>query len=347
MSSEVRVYVVGEDLTQEEHDRIVDVLAEWFREYRPKRNAREAAAHTVACCLKGVKLKDTSTAWPRMQQAPLASRIRAAASYDIVTWEPIRAGEGDPEVVRKRETKRLLDKGARRKIADDPGYPKQYKDPAQAEYGDNPLTFFTPTEIKRREKLEHAYLRDFPQLDSVASRAKLNMLLDLNLLMDRLRFRAAKEDKFKDIEYQLQSITKQIVELEKALNIHPDQLAKQQKEKEGGTIGDAVRRFEEANPIELRERWFAEELLLLFQMYHTPSPRQNMGGYQLDEVGLFGMTRCRTCACGHCGERNYAGLKMGEIEEWLFGKSYLKRAALPVLEGTPVAYAEDEDNAGD
>ncbi len=343
MSTEVKIYKVGEDLSQAEYDKIVSVLAEWFKEYRPKQDPLEAAKHTVDCCLKGVKLKDTKTPWPRMQQAPLSSRIRAAASYDITTWEPIRPGEGDPQVVKKRESKRLLDKGARRKIADDPGYPKQYKEPSEAEYGDNPLTFFTPTEIKRREKLEAAYLRDFPQLDSVASRAKLNMLLDLNLLMDRLRFRAAKEEKFKDIEYQLQQITKQVVDLEKALNIHPDQLAKQQKEKEGGTIGDAVRRFEEANPVELRERWFAEELLLLYQMYHTPSPRQNMGGYQLDEVGLFGMTRCRTCACGHCGERNYAGLKITEIEEWLMGKGHLRRVPLPVVTQAP----EPEDDAGD
>lgn len=340
MSKEVKEYKVGEDLTQEEHDKIVASLAEWFVEYRPNKDPVKTALYTVECCLKGVKLKNNHVPWPRMEQASLASRIKAAASYDILTWQPIRPGDGEPLTVKRREKQRLLDKGARRKIADDPGYPKQYKDAAEAEYGDNPLTFFTPAEIKRREKLEAAYLRDFPQLDSVASRAKLNMLLDLNLLMDRLRFRAAKEERIKDIEYQLQQITKQVVDLEKALNIHPDQLAKQQREKEGGTIGDAVRRFDEANPVELRERWFAEELLMLFQMYHTPSPRQNMGGYQLDEVGLFGMTRCRTCACGHCGERNYAGLKISEIEEWLVGKGYLKRTALPVVQA-------EEPHAGD
>jgi hypothetical protein len=233
---------------------------------------------------------------------------------------------------RRRKTREKEKTKARRAAEKvDANLPDEYRKKlaADATYGEDPLIFFTSIELERRSRLKESYLSDFPQLRSVASESKLDMLLDLTLLLERIRFRQAKDQKGKTEEYQIQQLTKQIVELEKALNIHPDQIAKQQKEKEGGTIGEAVRRLEESTPIELRERWLAEELLVLFQMYHTPSPRSNMDGYQLDEVGLFGVTRCRTCSCPKCGNRNFAGLSIEEIEAWLAEKGFLRTAAVP------------------
>lgn len=328
----VRTFTVGTDLTPERYEEIVGAITEWFRESRPKVDAVDAARYTVDCCLRGVQLKDGYSPWTKLAKSSLAARIRVAAKFDIEAMVPIRAperteeqetGASEEEMPAQRLTRE--EKRAKAQADQDPTYaPIKDLTPKNAGYGDNPQVFFTPAELIRRNKLKEAYLADFPQLRSVASQVKLDMLLDLTLLMDRLRVRQGRQGSVADLEAQIAEITKQIVALEKALNIHPDQLSKQQKEKEGGTIGEAVRRLEDAHALELRERWFAEELLMLFQMYHQPSPRSNMGGFQIDEVGLFGATRCRTCSCSGCGQRNFAGLSIEEIETWLKQKGLIR-----------------------
>lgn len=329
----VRTYEIGQDLTQERYQEIVEAITEWFRESRPRVEPRDAAEYTVQCCMRGVQVKDGVSPWTKLANSSLENRLRVAAKFDITTMTPLRSAEkpaepeaaaDDAEPAEEGKQKLTREQRAALKSMAGDGYqnPKATKDNAQ--YGDNPQVFFTPQELVRRHRLKDSYLADFPQLRSVASQAKLDMLLDLNLLMDRLRFRQGRQGSVRDTEAQIGDITKQIVALEKALNIHPDQLVKQQRDKEGGTIGEAVRRLEDSTPLELRERWFAEELLMLFQMYHQPSPRNNMGGYQLDEVGLFGATRCRTCACSKCGERNFAGLSIDEITTWLREKGLLR-----------------------
>lgn len=318
MSKPIRRYVVGVDLTQERYDEILGALTEWFKEYRPKTDPAETAKYTLDCCLAGVKLADGQTPWTILGQSSLASRIKSAARYDIEEMQPLAA---KPRLQRKKDGS---GPSAVQGLNVDKTYAtKTRKRPEEVVYGDNPSSLYTTQELKRRAMLKEAYIEEFPQLDNVASMAKLEMMLDLILLMDRLRIRVGKDVNPEDIEEQLTKLTKQLVELEKALNIHADQLAKQQREKEGGTIGEAVRRFEEEIPLELRERWFAEELILIWQMFHQPSPRENMGGHQLDEVGLFGMTRCRTCSCSKCGERNFAGLSINEIEEYLIENGHI------------------------
>lgn len=327
----VRTFAVGTDLTPERYEEIVGAITEWFRESRPKIDAVDAARYAVDCCLRGVQLKDGYSPWTKLARSSLSARIRVAAKFDIDAMVPLRAKErtaDEAEDDGEEPAPQRLTRAEKRAVAQadqDPTYaPLKDVTPKTADYGDNPQVFFTPAELIRRNKLKDAYLADFPQLRSVASQVKLDMLLDLTLLMDRLRVRQGRQGSVADMEAQIAEITKQIVALEKALNIHPDQLSKQQKEKEGGTIGEAVRRLDDAHPIELRERWFAEELLMLFQMYHQPSPRSNMGGFQLDEVGLFGATRCRTCACSGCGQRNFAGLSIAEIETWLKEKGLIR-----------------------
>jgi hypothetical protein len=360
----VRTYEVGKDLTPERYQEILEAITEWFRESRPKVEPRDAAEYTLQCCLRGVQVKDGVSPWTKLANSSLENRLRVAAKFDIITMQPMRTAEKptEPEAAEGAEAadedKPKLtreQRAALRSMTGDPTYQHSKtttKDNAQ--YGDNPQVFFTPQELVRRHRLKEAYLADFPQLRSVASQAKLDMLLDLNLLMDRLRYRQGKSGTVRDTEALIGDITKQILALEKALNIHPDQLVKQQRDKEGGTIGEAVRRLEDSTPHELRERWFAEELLMLFQMYHQPSPRNNMGGYQLDEVGLFGATRCRTCACHKCGERNYAGLSIDEITVWLREKGLLREVvhkpdfkkrqeAQPDAEDPPM----DEESEGD
>lgn len=335
----IRQYEVGVDLTQQRYDEILEALTEWFKSYRPKADPAESAKYALDCCMRGVKLSDGTTPWSLLAQSTLASRIKSATRFDIDTMAPVPA-KGR---VAKTPTQSLR--------LTDPTYGnRNRKKPEDVVYGDNPASLYTPQELKRRATLRDAYIAEFPQLDNVASMAKLEMMLDLILLMDRLRVRVGKDVRHEDIEEQLTKITKQLVELEKALNIHADQLAKQQREKEGGTIGEAVRRYEEEVPAELRERWFAEELIMLYQMYHQKSPRTNMGGHQLDEVGLFGATRCRTCSCSGCGQRNFAGLAIDEIEEYLVEKGHLVPVKLEranVTRDDAASQALDEEPEGD
>jgi len=333
-------YDVGVDITPEKYQEAVEKIADWFAQSRNTKEPVAAAKYSLDCCLKGVTPSDGKTPWYGMAKSSLVSRVRSACRFDLDTMLPlITADEKRKErKVRDKETAR-----ARKVDADvDAHIPVEYrkKVASEATYGDDPLVFFTSLELNHRTRLKDAYLRDFPQLGSVASESKLDMLLDLTLLLERIRLRQATDAKGKTAEFQIQALTKQIVDLEKALNIHPDQIAKQQKEKEGGTIGEAVRRLEETASIELRERWLAEELLVLFQMYHTPSPRSNMGGYQIDEVGLFGATRCRTCSCTKCGTRNFAGLDIKEIEHWLEQKGHLKPA--PLTDGGDVNVGDQD-----
>ena len=322
---EPMIYEVGTDVTPEKYQQAIEKIADWFAQTRNTKEPVAAAKYYLDCCLKGVLPKDGKSPWFAMATSTLSARVRSACRFDIDTMTPLMNATDKRRARKERE--KVVAKARKEAATVDKNLPDEYrkKVAGEAVYGDDPLVFFTSAELERRARLKDAYLKDYPQLRSVASESKLDMLLDLNLLLDRIRFRQAKDQKGKTEEYQIQQLTKQIVELEKALNIHPDQLAKQQKEKEGGTIGEAVRRLEEANPVELRERWLAEELLVLFQMYHTPSPRQNMGGYQLDEVGLFGATRCRTCSCAKCGTKNYAGLNIEEIEAWLATKGFLRQ----------------------
>ncbi len=318
-------YEIGVDISKEMYLEVLSGLAQWFEQSRKTKEPAASAKHYLDSCMKGVKPSD-GTPWQSMAMSSLAARVRSACRYDIILMQPIVKPAEAAKAKRDRERARYHEKKAAESQAKvDPNLPKEYSmAPVDVSYGDSPLVFFTTNELKRRESLKEGYLKDFPQLRSVASEAKLDMLLDLTLLMERMRFRQAKDtDKGRATESAMQSMTKQIVELEKALNIHPDQLAKQQKEKEGGTIGEAVRRLDETNPIELREKWLVEELLVLYQMYHQKSPRHNMGGYQLDEVGLFGLTRCRTCHCSSCGTRNYAGLNIEEVEDYLKKKGNL------------------------
>ena len=334
-----RIYEVGVDISTEQYNEAIQRIADWFAKSRTTKEPVASAKFYLDCCLKGVKPSDGKSPWDSMATSTLQSRVRSACRFDLDSMEPL---ESPNEKLQARKAKeREKAKIRKTEAKTDGNYPEEYRKKlaGEAVYGDDPLVFFTTKELEKREHLKQSYLIDFPQLRSVASQSKLDMLLDLTLLLERLRFRQAKDEKGKATEFQMQSMTKQIVDLEKALNIHPDQLAKQQKDKEGGTIGEAVRRLDEANPIELRERWFAEELLVLYQMYHQASPRKNMDGHQLDDVGLFGLTRCRTCSCSGCGTKNYAGLNVAEVEEWLVKKSFLTEVEPEVIEDELV---EDE-----
>jgi len=81
-------------------------------------------------------------------------------------------------------------------------------------------------------------------------------------------------------------------------------------------------------------------------MYHTPSPRGEGDGYQLDEIGLFGATRCATCDCAACGHTNFRGLSIEQITKYLKDKGYIVEAPADATELVQIQVAPPSDEEG-
>lgn len=341
------VYEVGVDVSVETYNDLVRKVGDWFAKKRRTKDPASLAKLTIDACLKGVKPSDPSQVWSGAETATFAKRIRMACTFDMETMTPlVTASDLQKEKKDKEKAQQEKKKKAHQK---DDNYPKEYHqvtNTGDLSYGDDPRAFFTPKELERRDYTRDGLLKQFPQIDNIAYEGDLNMLLDLMLLQERLRFRALQSEKkneVADVEYKMQSLTKQIVELKKAMGIHADQLAKLQKDKEGGSIGDAVRRLAEMGGYEaMRQQAFLEELILIFQMYITPSPRTDMEGYQLDDIGLYGLTKTRLVHCPNCGEENWAGINIREIEAYLVEKGALKPRTTPGPLITLPAYVESE-----
>lgn len=349
------VYAVGEDITAETYNELVQGIGDWFSETRNTKEPVKLAKQVINACLLGVKPSDPAQLWDSAATATLEKRIRMACRFDMVTMQPLRSADEKTKI--KKEKAKDRERSKRDEAKSDQHYPEEFKNAAamDATYGDDPAVFFTSKELTTRDKRREAILTQFPQLDNVAQEPKLEMLLDLQLLFDRMRFRnaaaGANKKEVRATEQEMQDMTKRIVDLEKAMAIDPVTVNKMQKEKEGGTIGDAVRRFEQMGDYrETKERLLAEELIMAYSMYHQPSLRSDMEGYQLDDVGLFGLTKTRVVACPKCGTRNFAGFEIDEIERWLVAKGYLKPLPpIPVVSVAPEKVLEKavETRAGD
>lgn len=317
---EPQVYEVGKDLAPERLEELQVKIADWFREFRPDHKEPAADARLrIRCCLEGKTLKGQPwfTAW----NAPLRSRIAMLCRFDSDKMEPIRTGDPAKKAAKQRtkekENRKLIaNRGANDKYI--PEITRKEQD-GRLKYGDKALPV---TEAEKRvwEEYRDAYLTEFPELRTVNARGELSLLCDLQVVHERNRMKLLNGDRV--AAQDMLENAKLITEMKKALNIHPEQVARRVKQEEGGSIAEAAARFE-AMPKEVRDRFLAEELLILYQQFVSPSPREDMGGFQLDEVGLFGATRCRTCACAKCGTRNYAGFTIEEVERHLVDKGWL------------------------
>lgn len=320
-------YEIGKDLSQEQFDELVIKVADWFREWRPEHKEPAADARArIKACLDGTTLSGQKwfTAW----NAPLKSRIAMLCRFDIERMQPIRTGDPAKKAVKQRAKEKEI---ARRKAsiaANDPHIPELTRKEldGRVKYGDKALPI-TEKEQEFWKETRDAYLKEFPQLRTVNARGELGMLCDLAVVHERNRMKLLTGQGVNSDD--MIDTAKAISELKKALGIHPDQLAKRAKDEEKGSISEAAAKFE-AMPDEVKDRFIAEELLILLQMYVTPSPRDDMAGFQIDEVGLFGATRCRTCACSKCGTRNYAGFSFEEIKDYLEERGWIKRLDSPV-----------------
>jgi len=325
-------YEVGRDIPQEKYATALLKIADWFSESRKTHEPAALAKQLFEECLTGVT-KDGKK-WFSAATASLASRVRMKCRFDIEAMKPLRTTNEAGRVKRAKERERLLRQRAKK--GEDPLIPdelrKQLK--TEAKYGDNAGVFLSSREAANWEHLREAYVRQFPELATINAEAELKLLCDLHILAERYRMQILSGNKLDGPSRA--AAAEELQSLKKALGIHPDQLAKRVKSKADTSIGSAVARVEAMGDYrKLRARFWIEELIEIFQMYHTPSA--DGLDYQLDEIGLFGLTKCRTCHCAGCGMKNYVGVEITEIEQYLKEKGAIVPVADASTTETPQA----------
>jgi hypothetical protein len=335
------VYVVGQDITTVQYADLIQKVGDWFAEWRNTKEPVALARTTIDRALQGLKPKD-ATPWYEMATASLNARIRSACRFDMDSMEPIRKGSEKVQLKKARiKEKKARDQMARR---EDPNIPDEIRQDLKstAKYGDNPHVFLSSEEAKRWKELFDAYVSEFPELSTINGQQELSLLCDLMVHLERQRFKLLKGDKASPADpTDITNITKQITDLKKAMGISPDQVAKRVKEDSTTSVGAAISKFEAGEDFRLvRAKYWLEEMLQAYQMYNTL--RADGSGYQLDDAGLFSLTRCRTCHCASCGTRNFSGFKVEEIEAHLIAHGGMELIEVPVAEvpTTPMAYED-------
>lgn len=308
-------YEVGVDISQEALNELILKLTDWFVESRPTvKEPSVLARQKVKDCLEG-KTSD-GTPWFSAASSTFETRIKMACRFDMSAMRGIRTA--DEKTKANRDRKKAREKKLKLERKQDVNIPDELRAELRnsTKYGDNAQVFLSSAEHKRWNELKAAYQQEFPELKTVNAEAELNKLLNLLIVDERQQMNLLQGKDVNSLD--MKGLTDQIVSLKKALGIHPEQVAKRSKDTTGGSIAEVVARLEAMGDAkEIRAAFQTEEFLQLYQMFHARSPRSDTGGYQLDEVGLFSMTRCRTCHCAACGVRNYVGFSIEEIEDHL------------------------------
>lgn len=314
------VYEIGKDITQERYTELLLAITDWIREQRPN----EKAPGTIVKlrfdeCLNGTKLDGTP--WYDMDTATLAKRVRSKLRYDIDTMEPLRTASEKTRTKKDKEKVRASEK--RKTKHDDRLLPDAMREQLRREfkYGDDPNVFKTNAEDQEWHRIKEAYLLENPELNTINGEAELNALCDVHIEMNRFRAKRAHGEKLDNASEA--ATIRRFVEMKKALGIHPEQLAKRTKSKTAYSVGEAVLRLENMGDkwYEVRDHLLLEEFLQIWKMYNTPNATGT--GWQLDEVGLFGVTRCRPIPCPKCGTIHVFGLPIEMIQAWLEDRDIL------------------------
>ena len=316
------IYEIGVDISQEQFDMITLAVADWFAEFRVTKEPAVEARQALVECLKG--RTKTNRKWFSMAKSSFAARVRSKCRFDIEKMSGIYAGSEKQQ--RKREgekKKRRIAKAAR---DEDTLVPDSIRKElmGEAKYGDNPNVFLSSAEQRNWDGNFDKYMEDYPELNTVNGKLTVQMLCDLHILLERNRMKVLKGDRV-DHDH-LSSATSQMDKLLKAAGIHPDQLAKRVNKGASMSISAAIAEFADDEDYKLvRDRHWVEELLQMWMMYMTVSA--DGLDYQLDEVGLFGLTRSRPQTCPKCDTEIFCGIEVKEIEDYL-----VRYGALTVVE---------------
>lgn len=344
-----REYEVGVDITKEQYQDLIMKLGDWFAESRPESREPVALAQKyLDACLKGIAPK-SGEPWYSMANSTLAARVRSSCRFDIDTMEPIRVGSEKYRI--KHEKERLAKARKRLEQQEDPNIPDEIREGLKksAVYGDNPHVHLSSAEHKKWQEMFDSYLKEFPTLNSINARQELSTLCDLHIHLERERLKLLKADKKDPFQAEVMSrVGQEISKLKSALGIHPDQLDKKVRQQTQMTISTAAAKLQSGdNWRDLRLKFFAEELLQALQMMVTL--KADGSGYQLDEPGLFALTRCRKVHCPDCGTEIVGGFRYQEALDWLIEKGHLQPLPPPaeIVGARPHGTTIDENNIPD
>lgn len=328
------VYEVGKDITREKYEEALLKIADWFVEWRNSDEPALLAKQLFQECMDG---KTTAgQPWFSAANSTLAARVRSKCRFDIETMTPCRSAS--PKEKKKKAKERKQEVLRKLKEKPDLMIPDEIRKELRQDlrYGDDPSLWMTSAEQREWDILYEDYKTQHPELSAVSSKAELKMLCDTHVLMER--FRALQMAGKKVDQQELEATVKRFSALKKSLGIHPDQIKTKTKGIFDASIGEAVARFKELGEDEyrnLRERMWIEELIQLYQMYHTPNA--NGTGYQLDEIGLYGLTRSKPEPCPKCNTMVYSGLTIEDIEKYLLRKKAIEQ----------VEVVDEQEQAGD
>lgn len=332
------VYEIGVDISQEEFDTITLAVADWFAEFRVTKEPAVEARQALVECLKGRTKQNRK--WFSMAKSSFAARVRSKCRFDIEKMSGIYAGSEKQQ--RKREgekKKRRIAKAARDEDSLVPdSIRKELK--GAAKYGDNPNIFLSSAEQRNWDSNFDKYMEDYPELKTVNGKLTVQMLCDLHILLERNRMKVLKGERVETDA--LSSATTQMDKLLKAAGIHPDQLAKRVNKGSETSISAAIAAMEDDEDYKIvRDRHWVEELMQMWMMYMTISA--DGLGYQLDDIGLFGLTRSRPQVCPKCNTEIFCGIEIEEIEKYLIRRGVLTE----VEEGVNATSTEDAEHGND
>lgn len=332
-----KVYKVGEDITLEKYQEVLVAVTDWFSKIRNTTEPGAKARQSLQECLDGTTSEGQP--WFAAANTSLAARIRSKCRYDIETMQPLLAASDRQREKKQRERK--LAAKRRAKAGTDPLIPQELTDEQRRlgaknlQYGDDPTVLLSSKELQFWRELYTGYVQQFPELVAISAQSELKQLCDIQTLAERYRMQMLTGQRV-DIKDRA-SVGQDIERLKKALGIHPDQLAKRSQDKIETSIGAVAAKLDVDQWRVMRAKFWLEELIQIYQMYMQP--RADGVGYQMDEVGLYGMTKCRTCLCPVCGTRNFVGIKIQEIERKLIEEGLLEPLDPPTAAPEPDAVA--------
>lgn len=345
------VYRVGEDISPEKYQEILVAVTDWFAQIRKTDEPAALARKSLQECLDGKKTDGTP--WFEAASSTFAARVKSKCRFDIEAMQPLLNASDRQRDKKKRERELAARKRATR--PSDQFIPKELVEEQQrlgvknVSYGDDPTVLLSTKEKRKWQELYDSYLTQFPELSGVNSQSELRQLCDVQILNERYRLQMLSGQRV-DVKDRA-TVGQDIERLKKALGIHPDQLIKRSQDKIETSIGAVAAKLDIDQWRTMRQRFWIEELLQFYMMYNQP--RADGVGYQMDQVGLHGVTKCRTCICPTCKTRNFVGIKIEEIEEYLLQQGALEplpedaapTRALPVLERAPDEGTSEADDA--
>lgn len=320
------VYVVGDDISVEHHALLIAKLTDWLSQTRKTSAPSILAKQIIDACLKGVKPTDGKTPWFKAANTPFKTRIKQATNFDCSSDNPEEwhGNVGRNEALRAKKTRERdrTETKARAHLGDQ-FLPDEVRQDLrkQVKYGDNPLILLSHEEETKWQELFKDFQKEYPHLRLASAEAELGLLCSLLVAQSRFQLQLLGGRTVDEVKFA--KLVDQIPKIKESLDIHPNQINRRKEKAKSQSVGDAVAKFEAMGDWrQVRLAYWAKEIIQSVQMFNQP--RADGSGYQLDEVGFFGLHRCGTCECSGCGQRNVRGLNYEDVERYAIEKKLIE-----------------------